>query len=486
MTKIYTMVAAFLLGGGMAMAQTDNMGRVSVKQAVEKTDGKILVRMEIVLDSVEMKSQHSLVLTPVLLSKDKSVQKELAPVVVNGRVRQKAYQRDVALKKASDNVYGVVRRDNGGAQSLSYEAALPYERWMAGGYLTLREELTGCAACELNHYERTLGRVLPQATVAPVLASVYVAPPEETVKRRQEYCELNLQYIVGRSDVVPSQGRNREELAKLQDLSACVETNADFTVTGYAIESYASPDGGQAMNMRLSEQRAKRLAQYLTDKHGWNTDRMKISWYGEDWKGLVEALKASSLKHKDKVLAIVDEEKNFDARDAKIRAIDGGATYATLLKDFYPQLRRSMCTINFIVRAYSKEEAKNVYRENPKLLSLKEMYEVANEYPKTSETYKEVLFTAQRLHPESEAAVVNAATILLEQGKAAEARAMLQHIGQTAAVNNALGLACAIEKNFAKAVQYFELAEKQGCAEAKSNRKVLEEFLEEWKQNNNY
>ncbi|MDO4938269.1 MAG: DUF3868 domain-containing protein, partial [Sutterellaceae bacterium] len=354
MLKRYILIAALLTGSGMAMAQADYAGRASVQQSVAKAGNEVNVHLDIDLEGVEMKSQHTLVLTPVLQSKDKATEKGLAPVVVNGRVRQKAYLRSLALGDKAADAYAVVRRTNGSPQHIAYDVSLPYEQWMRGATLVLREEVTGCAACELGEDSRTLGIILPLKTIQePVYVAAFAVPQIEEVKRRDEQCELHLTYKVGKSDVVPALGSNRSEIKKLQDLADRVKANNDLTLTGLRIDGYASPEGSAKSNQALSERRARSLADYFRRTNGWQADRFTTTGKGEDWDGLATAVQASMLEHKDKVLAITREEPDVDARDAKIRAIDGNATYNTLLKEFYPPLRRSFCVVDFTVRPYT-------------------------------------------------------------------------------------------------------------------------------------
>lgn len=488
MLKRYTMIAAFLLAwGGMAMAQTDGYtGRVAVRESVEKTGGEVKVHLDIDLDGLEMKAQHALVLTPVLESKDKSMKKELAPVLVNGRIRQKVYRRNVSLGKERGSYQEVVRRANGQPQQVSYDVSLPYERWMRGASLMLREEVSGCAACELGEDARTLSTLFPiKAISEPVYTVLFCVPGAEEVKRRDEQCELHLTYGVGASNVALSLGNNRAEIKRLQDMVDRVKRNNDFTLTGFRINGYASPEGSFRSNMLLSERRSKALAEHFRRANGWAPELFRTTWSGEDWKGLAEAVEASALPRKAEVLDIIKTVENPDARDAKIRAIDGGETYNTLLRDFYPPLRRSLCVVDFTVRTYTAEEARRIIKENPRLLSLREMYEVANSYPKDSEGYNEAHLTAQRLYPNDPDAVTNAAAVLLTQGRNAEAKEMLLKAGErTGTICNSLGIVYAKEKDYARAAACFEEAAQKGYQDAAGNAAALKKFIEELNENN--
>lgn len=486
MLKRYTLIAALLTGVCAAPAQqTGYAGRVAVDRSVSKAGNDVNIRLDIHLDNLDLKSQHTLVLTPVLQSKDKATEKELAPVVVNGRVRQKAYLRGLSLGDAVQEGTEVVRRTNGTAQSVTYTATVPYEKWMRGSTLILREEVSGCAACELGSDERALTTVLPVRTIQePVYTAAFAVPRTEEVKRRDEQCELHLTYPVGSSAVVPSLGSNREEIARLQEMADRVKANNDLTLTGFRVTGYASPEGRFVSNQSLSGRRAESLAEYFRRTNSWKRDLFTTEAKGEDWDGLTAAITSSNLPEKEKVLAIIREEPDADARDAKIKAIDNGATYNTLLKEYYPPLRRSFCVVDFTVRAYTLEEAKSIIRENPKLLSLKEMYEVANSYPKGSAEAAEAYLTAHRLYPQDADAATNAAAVLMEQGKYAEARKALEGVEETATVCNALGILHAKEKSYEKAAEYFARGAQKGCSEATGNGNALKKFIEELNENN--
>lgn len=485
--KIVGLAMALMACGGTMMAQSDYTGQVRVEPSVVKSGPDVKVRLDMALDNVDLKAQHALVLTPVLQSKDGQIEKALAPVIVNGRIRQKVYDREQALGYADAEVapYAVVRRENNASQQVAYEVSVPYEKWMRGANLVLREESEGCASCEMGEYEQALGTILPVRQIAePAYTAVYVEPRAEEVKRRDEQCELHLNYRVGRSEVLPNLGNNQEELKRLQDMVDRVRANNDLTLTGFRITGYASPEGSFKSNMTLSERRAKALAEHFRRANKWDRKLFTTDWKGEDWEGLQRAVEASSLDTKDQVLAVIRDEENPDARDAKLRAIDGGKTYNTLLNDFYPPLRRSFCVVDFTVRPYTLEEAKRIINENPKLLSLKEMYGVAKSYPEGSNEYNEAFLTAQRLYPNDADAATNAAAVWIAQGKIAEAKAALQQVEQTAGVCNALGIVYAKEKDYARAEEMFTKAASQGNTEAKANLEALKKYIKDYNENN--
>ena len=137
---------------------------------------------------------------------------------------------------------------------------------------------------------------------------------------------------------------------------------------------------------------------------------------GEDWEGLRKAVEASTLPDKQEILRIIDEVPNPDARDAELMKLSDGTTYRILLNHYYPPLRRTDYTIAFNVKDFSVEEARGYLKTNPKLLSLNEMFLVAQSYPPDSKEFKEVFDIAVRLYPNDPVAIVNSAAADIENG----------------------------------------------------------------------
>lgn len=485
--RIPALLISLFVGHAIAWAQADYTRQVGVSHEVKKEDAGVKIHIDIRLDSLRLKSQHALVLTPVLQSNDKQTEKTLRPVVVNGRVRQKIYSRSLALG-ASDgtDAYRVVRRKNGEPQSVVYMGTIPYEKWMRHATLYLREEVSGCAACELGSDDRLLGTILPlREIVPPRFTPAYVLPAVQEVKRREISCELFLNFHCDKSDIVPALGNNRSELDKLSRTIREVEAEKAYSITGFRVCGYASPEGSFSHNMALSERRSRSLAAYIQQMENRKPGMFRTTWGGEDWEGLQRAVEASELSTKAAVLNIIRTEPNPDARDAKIRAIDGGATYTRLLKDFYPGLRRSLCTVDFTVRKFTVDEARDMLRTgHPEMLSVREIYDAAMTYPEGSTERTEALLTAARTYSDDADAAANAGVALLMKGSYAEARTLLEKARRTPAVCNTLGIAYAELKDYAAAETCFKEAAEAGHEQAKANRSLIEKYIKETNENN--
>ena len=65
-----------------------------------------------------------------------------------------------------------------------------------------------------------------------------------------------------------------------------------------------------------------------------------MRYIGEDWEKLRELVDASNLPEREEVLQIIDQVDIFKGREKLLMDLNGGITYRTMLKDFFPLLRR--------------------------------------------------------------------------------------------------------------------------------------------------
>ena len=62
----------------------------------------------------------------------------------------------------------------------------------------------------------------------------------------------------------------------------------------------------------------------------------------------------------------------------------GGVPYRYMLKYIFPSLRVAICKVNYEIKNFNLDEAKEIIKTRPQNLSLNEMFMVANSYPKGS------------------------------------------------------------------------------------------------------
>ncbi|MDO5663797.1 MAG: DUF3868 domain-containing protein [Bacteroidia bacterium] len=481
-TKLYLLTILFC-AAFMAHAQWESLTHAVVKnQSVIKQNDSLFVAMDIDISRMDISTQHMVVFTPVIESTDGRVERKLAPVVVSGRTRNNVIARTQMLYGTpvfETEPFAVVKRNNRGEQIITYTTSVPVGNWMKKARLVLRENITGCAECEIAQNSLSLAdNILPEPFV-PTYKLTYIMPEVERVKKRCETCVARLNYKVARAEILRDFGNNAQELALIDETVSEVKYNPDVVITDLVVSGYASPEGSFESNMHLSEKRANSLANYISARFDLARQKMEIKWYGEDWKGLEEAVKDSDIADKNAILDIINNVSNPDARDARLKQLSGGRTYKELLNTLYPPLRRNEYLINYEVRAFNVEEAKQLIKTKPQLLSLNEMYLVAETYPASSSEFKEVFDIAQRMFPDDAIAIMNVAAADIENGNNQNGINRLMTIETDPRAWNNIGVAYARMSELDKARTYFEKAAAQGDADAKANLEQLEKVLKD-------
>ena len=303
-------------------------------------------------------------------------------------------------------------------------------------------------------------------------------PEAEPVKNRADSYKASIAFRVNKDDIDPSYQNNRSVLEDVDSKVATIMKNKDLQVSDVRIVGYASPEGRASYNQDLAERRSRSFANYLVSKHGVSAQRLQVTGFGEDW-GLVKQMLQENQgtlteSERSQVLDIIDRVSDLDARDPQIKRINKGATWVRLLESIFPSVRRTEYTFSYVVRAFDIEEAKVVLRSNPKLLSLNEMYLVANSYAPDSKEFKEVFDIAVRLFPDQPVAIINASAVDIEGGNYDAAIARLKKLESDARTWNNLGVAYAKKGDVATAKAYFEKSAQAGVAEATHNLEEME------------
>ena len=87
-------------------------------------------------------------------------------------------------------------------------------------------------------------------------------------------------------------------------------------------------------------------------------------------------------EYKDEALNIINDIPVEKGREAKLMQLRGGVPYRYMLKYIFPSLRVAICKVNYEIKNFNLDEAKEIIKTRPQNLSLNEMFMVANSYPK--------------------------------------------------------------------------------------------------------
>lgn len=430
---------------------------------------------------LRLSTHQQLLLQPVVVAGRDTAY--LPCLLLSGKARDKMNHRREALygpqpaweagRKAAGLYRAVRAGGNGQPQVIHYTASLPFQAWMPGARVELMQILSGCADCRQKLPSLPVGSVeKPPVALAPRVT--FLQPDVETVKMRKERGEAFLNFPQGQSVILPELDRNAAELQKINQTLDEVLNDPNITCRGIDLKGYASPEGAYAFNTRLSKARTEALENYIHKKYPRLDCPFTVETGSEDWEGLGRWLATSDLPYKEQVVEIIDQVKDPDVRDAKIRQLDGGTVYNRLLKEAYPSLRKVVYTIRYSVLPFTVEAGKQVLRTHPRQLSLSEMFLIANTYPRGSKEFNEVFAIAAGQFPDDATANHNAAAAALLQGDTATARRHLLRIRDTEAAQNNLGVLYLLEGNLPAARACFLRARASGVAEASANLEAME------------
>ena len=449
---------------GKACAQTLQSGARIDRIGIDRVRDSVVVSMDIVLEDMEVSSNRSVVLYPVLAAAEG--QERLPAVEVMGRRRHLYYERNDKQTYA-ENPLQVVKKDKNEGQTLHYRTSLLYKPWMDAAKLGISEDLCGCGQVQNMRQDW-----VAQADVAfhPHLA--YITPEADTEKTRSLQGTAYLDFPVNRTEIYPEYRRNPTELAKIHASIDTVRNDPDVQVTAFDLKGYASPEGTYALNTRLAKGRTKALQRYVASRYSLPDTLFHLDYEPENWEGLREYVQQSGLQDQDEILALIDSSEEPDAKEARLRR-EHPQSYAQLLRECYPGLRRTHYVIHYVVRGFNVDEAKQVIRVRPQNLSLQEMFAVAQTYEPGSEDFNRVFDVAVRLYPDEPVANLNAANALLEAGWVEQALPYLKKAGDSPEAKNARGVALILQGRYDEAKPLLEAAAQAGLKEAEENAKIL-------------
>ena len=136
---------------------------------------------------------------------------------------------------------------------------------------------------------------------------------------------------------------NKKDLgnADIKNLEQVVAANSENNRAKQSVfvNGYASPDGPEALNDKLSGARSesgKKAVEKLLANTGLTIDAAS---YGEDWNGFKEAVAASDIQDKDLILQVLNMYDSSVQREAEIKNMS--SLYNALKNDVLPKLRRA-------------------------------------------------------------------------------------------------------------------------------------------------
>ena len=153
---------------------------------------------------------------------------------------------------------------------------------------------------------------------------------------------MYIQYPVNVTRVLPAFSTNRRELARIDSLLRPLLADTTVTVRSIRLTGYASPEGRYDHNVNLANRRIVGVMEYLSEVYDLpNHSVFNLKAVAEDWEGLEEMVIRRNPSWAVDALRIIREVPLFDGRELRLMEIGHGDPYRTMLKDWFPGLRRT-------------------------------------------------------------------------------------------------------------------------------------------------
>ena len=285
-----------------------------------------------------------------------------------------------------------------------------------------------------------------------------------------------INYDKNRAEIKSSETK-KSEIAEMQKYIKEAKDNDRIRIDGVELKSYASPEGTQEINKKVSNDRSNSASKFAKNEFkGINgaddSNFFKTLVTEEDWEGFKTAVQNSNLADKDMIIRVINMNSDPDKREEEIRNMKN--TFEELEKEINPQLRRSEIVINVTNIGKTDDEIAKQYKDDASKLSFTEIMhygEITEDANKRVEIYTK----ATELYPDEWSAYNNLGAALYETkdyqaAKVALEKAKSKSNGNATVLNN-MGNIALSEGNIAEAEANYSSA--TGVNEASAGQGVI-------------
>ena len=385
--------------------------------------------------------------------------------------------------KVDDN-YTVIDKTNGGRYT--QHVSFPYDDRMRQSELQLRAEIKcpGGKCKEFTLVNLNNGAV-PTKEEAAVLAAggaeadalkrafgLTIAVGVNTMQKDIDYAEAmrlmdsgyknvttevtkaNYMYQINSSNL-SKKAADTEEVRDFRTKAESQKDNDRIKQNLY-VNGYASPDGPEKFNDKLSAARSqsgKKAAEKLLADIDLSLD---AAFYGEDWEGFKELVEASDIEDKQMILQVLNMYSSSSERESEIKNMS--QVFEALKKDILPQLRRAQLVNSSDITGKTDDEMVALVRAG-KLgdLNEKELLHIAECDKLDAKEQVAVLEYAAKTY-KTPTAYNNLGVAYAKAGDAQKAIDSFDKAvkagGNSAEINNNIALANLMASNVDKAKQY--------------------------------
>lgn len=260
--------------------------------------------------------------------------------------------------------------------------------------------------------------------------TVKTAQPSEAQDKFQRVTEAkqeaNIKFLIQQANLRKSELKNN---SVTEFVSLLKRINADkegLNLNNIEVSSYASPDGGEALNDKLANKRKENTQKYLDQQLKLTKNsgaQVNAKYTAQDWEGFQELVQASDIQDKDVILRVLSMYKDPQEREQQIKNLS--SAFKELADGILPQLRRSRLTANYEVIGRDDDQINEQLNKDASKLSVEEMLYAAT--LKDAQADKESVYkNTTELYPNDSRAYNNLATIEYAKGNYDAAKSYAQ------------------------------------------------------------
>ncbi len=387
---------------------------------------------------------------------------EVTPVLVYNGGEAKMSPLMYQGQKVKDN-YKVVSKNGG---TVNEKVHFEYVEGMEDSHLELR----GVVKYKNKSYKLPVRKVadgvnttymLVDKGVFPLKADGYQAILKQTA-------EGQILYNINSADVRSKELKGQS----VKDFQAAldeIKANERKTLVGTEVVAYASPDGGQDLNQKLSDKRSKTADKAWSKVvKGKEVSDPEVKSVGQDWEGFQELVQNSDIEDKDLILRVLSMYSDPAVRESEIKNMSN--VYTDLKSSVLPELRRARFIANVEFKNYTADELLKLVDENSDVLDETALLHAATLVKDQNDKVK--LYNKAIDKYDSDVARYNLAATYFNNDELSKAENALSKVeDKDADYENALGAIALRKGNYDEALKHFK---NSGTNAAQTNIGILD------------
>jgi Flp pilus assembly protein TadD len=186
----------------------------------------------------------------------------------------------------------------------------------------------------------------------------------------------DLLYLINKSDIRKTEATS-QGIVNFENYATDALTNDRKKLKSLEISAYASPDGKEDFNAKLSEKREGSATEFLNKelKNKQLTAEIKSKYTAEDWDGFQKLMEASTIQDKELILRVLSMYSDPEVREKEIRNLS--EAFTAVADQILPKLRRAKFMASVDLIGKTDAELVSFAENSPEKLNQAELLQAA-------------------------------------------------------------------------------------------------------------